>query len=353
MPTEKYFNKYPAFPDDVPVAQLPLVSFTKLISQDEQESRKLFQACVATGFFLLDFRGTKEGERILSETETLFEMNAKFHAQDYDQKMKHPFNPPHDIMGYKGLGISKVDSKLPDRFEAYNIGQDDLLGNVPARSNPSIIEEKRDFLSSYVRNAYAVVELILAQLDKYLHLPPGTLASRQPQNKASCSNLRFLHYPPHPSNDQRGSLVGHTDIGTITMLFNVTGGLQILPPDADPKDEAAWKWVKPQPGCAILNMGDAMVEWSGGVLRSNMHRVTFAPGEQAEHSRYSVGYFVRPELNVTMKRLTEGDVIPALEAGEEELSYTAREWEAMKVDDILSGRALANSRGGRKIGITV
>lgn len=37
-----------------------------------------------------------------------------------------------------------------------------------------------------------------------------------------------------------------------------------------------------------------MVEWSGGILCSNMRRVTYAPGEQGDVTRYSVAYLVRP-----------------------------------------------------------
>ena len=99
MPTEKYFGKYPAFPDNVPVAQLPTISLAKLISQDEHESRELFHACNATGFFLLDFRGTQEGEVFIDETETVFELNEKFYALPQEEKIKHAFRPPGDLMG--------------------------------------------------------------------------------------------------------------------------------------------------------------------------------------------------------------------------------------------------------------
>ena len=249
------------------------------------------------------------------------------------------------------MGRTKTETGAPDRWESFGISQDDLLGNKAPAHNPALIEKNRVFLASYARKTYSVVELILAQLEKYLHLPLGSLASRQTRDRPSGTCLRVLHYPPHPVNDRRTSLLGHTDIGTMTILFNVTGGLQILTPDCDPSDETGWKWIKPQPGCAIVNMGDAMVEWSGGIIRSNMHRVTFAPGEQANYSRYSVGFFVRPGLQESMKRLTEGDVIPALAEGEEEMEWNAQEWEAQKTMSIISGRDCATSRGGRRIEI--
>jgi isopenicillin N synthase-like dioxygenase len=161
----------------------------------------------------------------------------------------------------------------------------------------------------------------------------------------------MLQYPPQPLDDRRTSLLGHTDIGTLTILFNITGGLQLLDPNVDdPNDESSWKYVQPVPGCAIVNIGDAMVEWSAGILRSNMHRVTFAPGEQGKVSRYSLAYLVRPDGDMSMKRLSGGrSLIPKLQEGEEENQVTAREWEIAKAIAIKSGRDCARSRGGRAI----
>lgn len=91
----------------------------------------------------------------------------------------------------------------------------------------------------------------------------------------------MLRCLPQPTDDRRPSLVGHTDLGSLTILFNITGGLQLLAPDSpDAKDERNWRYVQPVPGCAIVNLGDAMVEWTAGTLHSNMHRIAFAPGEQ-------------------------------------------------------------------------
>lgn len=225
-----------------------------------------------------------------------------------------------------------------------------MLGNGPPRANPAPIERNRQLLKSFIVQAYSVVKVILSHLDSHLNLAPGTLASLQPQTKASGTALRLLRYMPQPVGDRRTSLLGHTDIGSVTLLFNVLGGLQILPPGLDNVDEN-WRYVKPQPGCAILNLGDAMVEWTAGILRSNLHRVTYAPGEQADIPRYSVAYLVRPEPSVSMKRLGGGEVIPALREGEEDVEMDAREWERQKATAIQSGRDNARSRGGREIGV--
>ena len=165
---------------------------------------------------------------------------------------------------------------------------------------------------------------------------------------------------PHSiaQEDKRTGLLPHTDYGTVTFLANVIGGLQILEPDHKPTDENGWKYVRPEPGCLIVNMGDAMVEWTGGVLRSNVHRVNFAPGKQAKSPQYSVGVLVRPAREVKMGRLVGGR-IPTLNEdqrdgvtneGEAEMAeLSAIEWEARKALALKAGTDIARSRGGREM----
>lgn len=84
---------------------------------------------------------------------------------------------------------------------------------------------------------------------------------------------------PQPVVDHRIAFAGNTDVGLITMLFNILGGLQILPAGAENKNEN-WLYIKPQPGCAIIDSVDTLVERTGGVLCSALHRVITPPGEQ-------------------------------------------------------------------------
>lgn len=74
----------------------------------------------------------------------------------------------------------------------------------------------------------------------------------------------------------------------MTLLFNQLGGLKILPPSSDgyPEDrenEEKWLWVAPLRGHCVVNLGDAMVKFTRGILRSNVHKVV-------GHSRFCVEY---------------------------------------------------------------
>lgn len=138
----------------------------------------------------------------------------------------------------------------------------------------------------------------------------------------SGDQIRFVKAPPQPKDDQRTALGEHTDFGSVTVLFNRLGGLQVLPPGRD----AQWCYVKPLDNHAIINLGDAMVKFTNGLLRSNIHRVSAPPGNQAEHNRYSLVYFNRPEDDVMLKRLDGSDVIPPLADDEVEEEINSKDW---------------------------
>src|SRR5437879_494085 len=99
MPTQAYFDKYPPFPSNVPVAELPRLSFAKLQDQDREESDALFDACRAMGFFLLDFRGCSEGDAFLKEAERMFDLNEEVNMLNGEELMKYLYQPPHSLFG--------------------------------------------------------------------------------------------------------------------------------------------------------------------------------------------------------------------------------------------------------------
>lgn len=169
----------------------------------------------------------------------------------------------------------------------YTLSRDDILGvSSRDRKDPEIFTTRREQCQQFFLRAHGVIQELMAHLDKHLGLAQGTLDSVMPLDKSSETSLRFLHAPPASSDNSSIHLGGHCDVGTVTMLFNVVGGLQILPAGSENVDDN-WRYVRPQPGCAIINIGDSLVELSGGILRSSLHRVASPPGEQAKEVRQS------------------------------------------------------------------
>lgn len=173
-----------------------------------------------------------------------------------------------------------------------------------------------------MRTSHSIVSLILTLLNDGLGLPASTLPNLHRLSAVGGDQVRFVKAPPQPQDDRRTALGEHTDFGSVTILFNRLGGLQVLPPGAD----AEWVYVRPLPGHAIVNLGDAMVKFTNGLLRSNIHRVVSPPGEQGDSTRYSLVYFSRPEDDVLLRRLEGSDMIPALGEDVEEEVVNSRDW---------------------------
>lgn len=249
------------------------------------------------------------------------------------------------VRRYKQKGKLKTDDGKMDCMELYSINQDDMLGNVERRVNAPPIETHRNDIENFIEKSHNIASIVFSQLDQQLGLPGGTLASLSSLDEPSATSVRLLQAQsglPVQENDTI-TLGGHTDIGTLTILFNVVGGLQILPAGSENVMDN-WRFVKPEPGYAIVNIGDTVVEWTGGLLRSSLHRVITAPGEQASVPRQSVAYLLRPRRSASMRRL-QGTRIPPPRDGE----YDERpvdEWAAWRTKQIIMGELKPQTRGG-------
>ncbi|KAJ5925498.1 hypothetical protein N7454_008137 [Penicillium verhagenii] len=314
------FPDLPPFPTDVPTAPLLRLSLEKLLGGDASECNRLFTASVEIGFFYLDFRDSRLGDSLLEDVDRLFEVGKELFELSLEEKNKYDFSKQNSYFGYKGQGVAVVDKEGNlDRNEFYNVSKDDILGITEQLPAPTLLHQNRKLLSSFMHSAHTIVTLILAILNTKLGLPPNTLQNLHRQSALSGDQVRWVKAPPQPSNDRRVALGQHTDFGSVTVLLNRLGGLQVQLPSTD-----EWVYVRPLPGHAIINLGDAMVKFSNGLLRSNIHRVSAPPGAQAEWTRYSLVYFARPEDKVILRRL-EGDAIPKLE-GQVEEEISSKEW---------------------------
>ena len=241
------------------------------------------------------------------------------------------------------MGLTKIEDGRPDRCEIYSLPIDDLLALEP-HSNPPTFENHRSTLASCAKHMKSVANVILTQLARHLSLPPDTFSSMHAPTKPSSSTLRFLHMPPQQASAAQTALMGHTDNGTVTVLFNIVGGLQVL------DETKSWRYVRPQPGHAIVNIGDSMVQWTGGILRSKWHRVVPPPGMQSEVSRFSMAYVLKPPHACRMERL-KGGIIPSSEGEEEEEEDVGvyKEFHAKKFKGYEEGKNLAGDGGGKKL----
>jgi isopenicillin N synthase-like dioxygenase len=200
--------------------------------------------------------------------------------------------------------------------------KDDFMGNAAPLPCHSIVKENWDVLKQYVVDCRAAIDLMISHLETHLELPSGRLAELHRITARSGDHVRFNQAAIQPWSDENARGAEHTDFGTLTILMNWLGGLQIRLPTTE-----EWVYVKPIPGSAVVNLGDALVKFTAGILRSNVHRVVPAPAPQDNLTRNSLVYFSRPEDEVVLRRL-QGGLIDQQPRDEKisEPEMTAQEW---------------------------
>ncbi|KAJ7190098.1 Clavaminate synthase-like protein [Mycena pura] len=293
----------PAFPDDVPTHPLLVIDYALIKAREPDEIERLWTAATKLGFWYLKNHGVDE------EVRGMFDMGAETMALPMEEKMK--YEQGNEGMsfgcGYKAAGANAVDATgMLDTAQFINVAKDDALAwPVQARRDyPSTVNARMEStIRPFVEGSLAVNNTLLDVLNDKLGLPKGTLLQQHPREEFSGSETRVLYSPPSGDRQVVGS---HTDFGSLSFLHNRLGGLQVLVPGTE-----TWQYVKPIPGHAICNLGDAMTIFSAGILRSNLHRVMSPPGLQGAHYRFSLVYFTRPGNSVVLRALTDSSPLIA------------------------------------------
>ncbi|TGO65260.1 hypothetical protein BCON_0003g00540 [Botryotinia convoluta] len=303
------------------------ISFKNLQSNNSNESARLFDACRDQGHFLLDLKDSNNGETLSNEEGSMMDVGRE--TLDLDRKILNTFmyKPPKRMVGYKPSRTLQTPNGRIDSIKLFAISQDDAVRNKRPLTNPQPIEQDRDNIKSFFEHAHGALDLIHFHLDRSMGLAP-VLCTR-----------------PKSVKEEFVTLNNHTDIGSITLLFTVCGGLQVLGAGIENID-ANWRYVRPEPGCVIILIGDTMVEWTAGALRASLHRVVTAPGKQAAATRLGLGYFLRPSHTTRMSRLVSGNgTIPMLAPGEVGEERSVTEWAHWKANGDVTAAVEAASKG--------
>ncbi|KAE8306302.1 hypothetical protein BDV41DRAFT_570053 [Aspergillus transmontanensis] len=328
MPTSKLFEQCPPFPSELPVVALKKISLSALERNCPAEAQRLFSACQERGPVMLQY------------AEEMFDLTADLSEMDHITLNQYHHKPP-DFTRYKSIGTTKTEPGKFDHIHVYSVAQDDLLGNAstePQLPHPEPIIHKKAQTVDFISRSHAVLHRVLASLDIVLGITPGTLTAMCPPTEPSGTLVRLIWTPPsarQPDYSQI-SFGGHTDMGIMTLLFNVAGGLQVLPPGAANVHEN-WQFIRPEPGCAVVNVADTLEQRTGGLLRSSLHRVVTAPGAQAMVPRRSVAYLLRPRHDASLARFV-GGIVPSLKPGEENETRSVDEWNEWRSRQIMKGQ---------------
>ncbi|KAJ8079640.1 hypothetical protein PM082_011227 [Marasmius tenuissimus] len=319
----------PPFPEDVPTHALLIIDYEQLKAGNQDEIDRLWGAATGLGFWYLKNHGVQE------VVDRMFDMGEATMKLPYEEKMKFEQGDEGRSFGYKAAGANAVDAAGNlDTVEFINIAKDDAYAwpKVAHRTYPSTVSEKMDeTVVPFVKKSTDINTTLLNIFNTKLGLPEGELAKRHQDLEYSGSEARTIKNPAKMPKE-RTALGAHTDFGSLSFLHNRLGGLQVLPPGVD-----EWQYVKPIPGHAICNVGDALAVLSGGILHSNIHRVVPPPGAQAGQERWSQVFFTRPGDSTILEPLAalSPSIAEAVKKNTEKKldtgGVTASEWFARRI----------------------
>lgn len=184
-----------------------------------------------------------------------------------------------------------------------------------------------------------VANVILSILEGKLELTPGALTNIHKLTDSSGDFIRVLRYPGTDVGAEIDPLrfPPHRDAVSIAILFTWLGGLQIVDDEAANAQnpfavpEKSWRWIKPVPGTAVVNLGDAMESFTNKLLKSGLHRVIKAPGLQRAHDKYSVLIVARPEDSTPMRSFSSPVILEDIEDQKNAPIHSSIEWGHNKI----------------------
>lgn len=177
---------------------------------------------------------------------------------------------------------------------------------------PEPLESHTQTLLDFQRSCFRLCDQILTLFARALDIEEDWFTSRHDPSKGPTGTVfRLLYYPRVEEYDDKIDIRAgaHSDYGSITLLFQQAGqpGLEIKPPDGGgdewvsvPVDPARPSGADTTNGChakalpILVNIGDLLEDWTGGLLKSTVHRVIFPRDGGEKANRYSIAYFCHP-----------------------------------------------------------
>ncbi|TFY59246.1 hypothetical protein EVJ58_g5899 [Rhodofomes roseus] len=253
-------------------ADLAILDFSKVGTPEGQAelTAQLRDAMTTHGFFYIVNHGLTQAEnhRMLDIADVAISGIPDEEKRNYMAKIKSDGT----YQGYKLRGWWHIDGGVRDQIEHYNINRDVDRMQHPQAVRPLLPEVK--------------------EFTRFNH----------------CNVLHPLLRFPRSADDEVKAkqvwLKGHTDIGTITILWSQpVMALQVLMPDGQ------WRYVRHIDNALTVNSGDAMEFLSGGFYKPTIHRVVQPPQDQRAYNRLSILYFAMTDDDVKLVPRVESPVL--------------------------------------------
>nr|XP_031863873.1 uncharacterized protein CI109_000516 [Kwoniella shandongensis]KAA5530945.1 hypothetical protein CI109_000516 [Kwoniella shandongensis] len=294
VPQSFQYDYVPETKENLDWADLPTIDLSKYSTPEGRQelAQTLIEAIRTKGFFYVINYGIPQ-----SAVDRQFALGAKFYDLPLEEKEKYtPDLENGEYNGYRPAGRSALGGNIRDRTEVYNIPKFD--GYHP-RDHPEVIKENIGEIEQFARSLHTnVLDPLHVLIAIALELPEDFFTNLHKYENPSEDHLRYMmyrHFSPEEIKKIGDGLysVGHTDLGTLTLLFRQpVAALQI-------KDHKTgeWKWAKPLDGSLTVNTCDALSFLTGGYIKST---VSVPPKDQNQYDRLGLLYFARPQNDLPL-----------------------------------------------------
>ena len=266
--------------------------------------RAVAAACERVGFMVVTGHGVAA-----DLIQRMYDVTERFFALPADCKARWASPTGNLYRGYAGVTSFGDPTGAGDLCEGFEVARFDAAADLRAAGygpewaegfEPNIWpEEPADFRPVW-REYYAAMERLAAELMTMfaaaLELPPHWFHDKFDRHSSYMSANR---YPAQPEPPREGQLrrSAHTDIGSLTILFQdgAPGGLQVF--DRGER----WCDVPAVPGSFVINLGDMLAKWTNDRWVATEHRVVNPPREFALRQRISIPFFQHPNLDALIE----------------------------------------------------
>lgn len=231
-------------------------------------AQTLIEAIRTKGFFYVTHFGISQ-----EAVDKQFSLGQGFYNLPLEEKLKYvPDLDSGSYNGYRPAGRRVMGGGVPDKTEVWNMATNDGHVTQPV---PTLLKQNLAEIESFSKDLHdKVLDPLNHLIAIALELPEDYFTKLHRWEVHDESHLRYMKYSKFsPSEiEQLGDGLwsrGHTDLGTITLLFRQpVAALQI-------KDHGSgdWKWAKPLDASLTVNTCDALSFLTGGYIKSTIHRV--------------------------------------------------------------------------------
>lgn len=296
----------PETKEDLPWAELVTLDLEDYDRPGGKErlAKQLEHAVHHVGFFYVkNFGLTQE------QIDQQFTLAKNFFNLDVSEKEKYEIDYANaDYNGWRRPNRAQ-HSGVADNIEIYNFAKftKDFEGKY---DQPDLLKAHMSDIEFFSRTLHSNVVIPLLRLFAIvLQLPDEDyLVKQHTYDKKSEDHFRYMIYhkrtPEQHAASGYGQTTGHTDLGTVTLLFRQpVAGLQIL------GDDGKWTYVSAQPGTITVNLADTISHLTGGWLKSSVHRVVAPPRDQWQYDRTGLLYFSRPHNETVLNPILDSPVL--------------------------------------------